>query len=122
MIPAQPVATSVAVGPDGAYYVGELKGFPAPTGSLGCGGSSPGARNVQCGESTKCTLVLDGFTSIIDLAFGPDGRLNVAQIDDASWLAMEIGAGASAAPSTRATWPRTTSPASATSSSTGCRS
>ena len=29
-IPAQPVATSVAVGPDGAYYVGELKGFPAP--------------------------------------------------------------------------------------------
>ena len=93
MIPAQPVATSVAVGPDGAYYVGELKGFPAPTGSLGCGGSSPGARNVQCGESKKCALVLDGFTSIIDLAFGPDGRLNVAQIDDASWLAMEIGAG-----------------------------
>ena len=37
--------------------------------------------------------MLDGFTSIIDLAFGPDGRLNVAQIDDASWLAMEIGAG-----------------------------
>ena len=48
---------------------------------------------MQCGESTKCALVLDGFTSIIDLAFGPDGRLNVAQIDDASWLAMEIGAG-----------------------------
>ncbi len=32
MIPAQAVPTSVAVGPDGAYYVGELKGFPAPTG------------------------------------------------------------------------------------------
>ena len=31
-IPAQPVTTSVAIGPDGAYYVGELKGFPAPTG------------------------------------------------------------------------------------------
>ena len=53
----------------------------------------PGSRNVSCGESKKCTVVLDGFTSIIDLAFGPDGRLNVAQIDDASWLAMEIGAG-----------------------------
>src|SRR4029434_8856050 len=29
-IPAQPVTASVAIGPDGAYYVGELKGFPAP--------------------------------------------------------------------------------------------
>ncbi|MGH3077512.1 MAG: ScyD/ScyE family protein [Gaiellaceae bacterium] len=93
MIPAQPVATSVAVGPDGAYYVGELKGFPAPTGESRVWRIEPGARNVQCGESKKCTLVLDGFTSIIDLAFGPDGRLNVAQIDDASWLAMEIGVG-----------------------------
>jgi hypothetical protein len=25
--------------------------------------------------------------------FGPDGRLNVAQIDDASWLAMELEQG-----------------------------
>ncbi len=27
-IPAQGVATSVAIGPDGAYYISELKGFP----------------------------------------------------------------------------------------------
>jgi len=93
MIPAQPVATSVAVGPDGAYYVGELKGFPAPTGESRVWRIEPGSRNVRCGESKKCSVVLDGFTSIIDLAFGPDGQLNVAQIDDASWLAMEIGAG-----------------------------
>ncbi len=93
MIPAQPVATSVAIGPDGAYYVGELKGFPAPTGESRVWRIEPGSRNVRCGESKKCTVVLDGFTSIIDLAFGPDGRLNVAQIDDASWLAMELGAG-----------------------------
>jgi hypothetical protein len=93
MIPAQPVATSVAVGPDGAYYVGELKGFPAPTGESRVWRIEPGARNVRCGESKKCTLVLDGFTSIIDLAFGPDGRLNVVQIDDASWLAMELDQG-----------------------------
>ena len=33
MIPAQAVAASVAIGPDGAYYVGELKGFPGPTGA-----------------------------------------------------------------------------------------
>jgi hypothetical protein len=97
MIPAQPVATSVAVGPDGAYYVGELKGFPAPTGESRVWRIEPGSRNVRCGESKKCTVVLDGFTSIIDLVFGPDGRLNVAQIDDLSWFAMEneVGVGGS---------------------------
>lgn len=93
MIPAQPVPTSIAVGPDGAYYVGELKGFPAPTGESRVWRIEPGSRNVSCGESKKCKVVLDGFTSIIDLAFGPDGRLNVAQIDDDSWFAMENDAG-----------------------------
>ena len=90
MIPAQPVATSVAVGPGGVLRRRD-KGFPAPTGESRVWRIEPGARNVQCGRASA--LVLDGFTSIIDLAFGPDGRLNVAQIDDASWLAMEIGAG-----------------------------
>jgi hypothetical protein len=93
MIPAQAVATSIAIGPDGAYYVGELKGFPAPIGESRVWRIEPGSRNVRCGESKKCTLVLDGFTSIIDLVFGPDGRLNVAQIDDASWFAMELEQG-----------------------------
>jgi hypothetical protein len=31
-----------------------------------------------------------GFTSIIDLAFGPDGRLYVAELDEGSWAAVEI--------------------------------
>ena len=93
MIPAEPVATSVAVGPDGAFYVGELKGFPAPLGESRVWSIDPGARNARCGESPKCTVALDGFTSIIDLAFGPDGRLNVAQLDDASWFALEAGQG-----------------------------
>ena len=30
------------------------------------------------------------------LAFGPDGRLYVAQLDDKGWLAMEIGLGGAA--------------------------
>jgi hypothetical protein len=90
MIPGQAVPTSIAVGPDGAYYVGELKGFPAPIGESRVWRIEPGTRNARCGESKKCTVVLDGFTSVIDLAFGPDGRLNVAQIDDSSWFAMEV--------------------------------
>lgn len=46
--------------------------------------------NAKCpvGRSPLCSVVLDGFTSIIDMTFGPDGRLYVAQIDDASWFAL----------------------------------
>jgi hypothetical protein len=93
MIPAQPVATSVAVGPDGASYVGELKGFPAAPGTSKVWRIEHGTRNAVCGTSSACSVVGTGFTSIIDLAFGPDGRLNVVQIDDASWLAMELDQG-----------------------------
>lgn len=89
-LPAQPVATSVAIGPDGAYYVGELKGFPAPLGESRVWRIERDARNAKCGESPKCTVVLDGLTSIIDLRFGRDGKLYVAQIDDQSWLAVEL--------------------------------
>ena len=93
MIPAEPVATSVAVGPDGAYYVSELKGFPAPQGMSRVWRIEPGAQHAQCGASPKCSVVADGFTSIIDLAFGPDGTLYVVEIDEATWAAVEFGLG-----------------------------
>lgn len=92
-IPAQAVATSVAIGPDGAYYVGELKGFPAPRGESRVWRVEPGTRHARCGASPACRIVADGFTSIIDLVFGADGRLHVLEIDEASWLAMELGQG-----------------------------
>lgn len=90
MIPAQAVATSVAVGPDGAYYVGELKGFPFPLGMSRIWRIEPGTRHAQCGTSPACTVVADGFTSIVDLAFGPDGRLYVDEFDEASSGAVEL--------------------------------
>jgi hypothetical protein len=37
----QAVPTSVAIGPDGAYYVGELTGFPAPLGASRVCASTP---------------------------------------------------------------------------------
>jgi hypothetical protein len=92
-IPAQPVATSVAIGPDGAYYVGELKGFPAPTGESRVWRIEPGSRHAVCGSSPACQVVADGFTSIVDLVFGRDGTLYVVELDEASWLAMEFGQG-----------------------------
>ena len=88
-IPAQAVATSIAIGPDGAYYMGELKGFPAPTGASRVWRIEPGTRHARCGTSPACTVVADGFTSIIDLAFGEDGTLYVVEFDEASWFAVE---------------------------------
>lgn len=92
-IPAQAVATSIAIGPDGAFYVGELKGFPAPTGESRVWRVEPGARHAVCGSSPACQVVADGFTSIVDLAFGPDGTLYVVELDEAAWLAMDEGVG-----------------------------
>lgn len=92
-LPAQPVSTSVAVGPDGAYYVSELKGFPAPTGRSRIWRIEPGARHANCATSPDCSIVATGFTSIVDLTFAPDGTLYVVEIDEASWAAVEFGVG-----------------------------
>lgn len=88
--PAQAVATSVAIGPDGAYYVGELKGFPGPTGASRVWRIEAGTLHAECGNNPACTVVTDGFTSIIDLTFGPDGTLYVVEIDEASFFAVQL--------------------------------
>lgn len=90
-IPAQPVPTSIAIDRRGFIYVGELKGFPAPTGESNIWRISPHAEAAQCGSSPDCVKVFDGgFTSIIDLAFGPDGLLYVTELDEGAWAAVEI--------------------------------
>jgi hypothetical protein len=87
-IDPQPVPTSLAIGPDGAYYVGELTGFPGYRGASRVWRIAPDGRHVQC-PSSACTLVASGFTSIIDLAFAPNGTLYVLELDEANWLGME---------------------------------
>jgi hypothetical protein len=90
--PVDAVPTSVAVGRNG-YYVGELKGFPSPVGESRIWRVAPNADGSEC-PNPHCELVFDGgFTSIIDMVFGPDGKLYVAELDEAGWLAMEEGAG-----------------------------
>jgi hypothetical protein len=92
-IPAEAVPTSVAVGPDGAYYVSELKGFPAPLGRSRIWRIEPGTRHASCATSDACSVVADGFTSIVDMNFGPDGTLHVVEMDEAGFLAVELGGG-----------------------------
>ena len=63
MMPMQAVPTSVAVGPDGAYYVGQLTGFPFPVG---------GANVWRVVEGEDPEVYAGGFTNIVDLAFDGD--------------------------------------------------
>ena len=87
----QPVPTSVAIGPDGAYYVGELTGAPGVPGWSRVWRIAPGARHVVC-PSDDCEVVLSGLTSVIDVEFGPDGSLYVVEYDENGWLAVVLGA------------------------------
>ncbi len=76
-VQAQPVPDSVAIGPDGALYVGELGGFPFNTGSSSVYRVVPGHAP---------TVVASGFTAISDVKFDPTGRLLVLEIDQAGLL------------------------------------
>lgn len=92
----QPVPTSIAVGPDGYIYVGELTGALADEDGLPIGLSRvwkipADANNVVCTEdSGACNLLIDGLTSVIDLAIGPDGLLYVVEFDEMSWISSFV--------------------------------
>jgi glucose/arabinose dehydrogenase len=62
-VTVQSVPSSVAVGPDGALYVGELTGYPFEVGK---------ARVWRVVAGQKRTVYASGFTNISDLAF--DGK------------------------------------------------
>jgi len=64
------VPTSVVVGPDGAYYVGELTGVPFAAGA---------ARIYRIVPGSAPEVFRSGFTTIIDIAFGSDGSLYVLE-------------------------------------------
>lgn len=92
---AQPVPNSVAVAPDGAIYAGELTGlaadapFGAPLGKSRVWRIEPGTTDAVC-PSAECEVVLDGFTSVIDMAFGPEGDLYVVEYDENGWLSVVV--------------------------------
>lgn len=87
---SQAVPTSVALGPDGYYYVGELKGFPGATGESNVWRVAPDAAGVTCPSVPECVKAADGgFTSIIDLAVGQEGTLYVTELDENGWFALE---------------------------------
>jgi sugar lactone lactonase YvrE len=68
--PFDAVPTAIVRGPDGAHYIGELTGVPFLQGA---------ARIYRVTADGVPQVFLEGFKTIIDLAFGPDGSLYVLE-------------------------------------------
>lgn len=83
-VPVEAVPTTVVVGPDGAYYVGQLTGGPFPVGGASVWRVVPGEQPEEYAS---------GFTNIIDIGFGPDGTLYVAEIVHEGLLPVFMGEG-----------------------------
>jgi hypothetical protein len=76
-IHAQAVPTSVAVGPDGALYVGLLRGIP----------STPGTADIyRVVPGHAARVWASGLTAVTAIAFGPAGRLLVTELSTGGLL------------------------------------
>jgi hypothetical protein len=81
--PADAVPTSVVQGPDGAYYISQLTGFPFEQGLSSIWRVVPGS------APTKWAT---GLTNVTDLAFGADGTLYAVEIAASGLLNGPVGA------------------------------
>jgi sugar lactone lactonase YvrE len=81
-IGADAVPTSVVRGPDGAFYIGQLTGFPF----------QPGAANIwRVVPGSAPTVYASGLTNVTDLAFARDGSLYAVEIASQGLLNGPIG-------------------------------
>lgn len=80
--PVDPVPTSVALGPDGAFYVGELGGEGQPNGKSRVWRVVPGK---------KPTVYATGFTTIVGVDVGSDGSVYVVELLKKGFAAFETG-------------------------------
>lgn len=81
LVPYQSVPTAAAKGPDGAWYVSELTGFPFPVGS---------ANIYRVAADGSRTVYATGLTSLTDLAWDGD-TLYAVQMADEGLLAGPSG-------------------------------
>ena len=72
---AEAVPTEVVIGPDGAFYVSTLTGAPFENGL---------ARVYRVVPGQTPTVFRQGFRTIIDIDFGPDGSLYVLEHSESS--------------------------------------
>jgi sugar lactone lactonase YvrE len=81
-IGADAVPTSVVKGPDGAFYVSQLTGFPFQMGAANIWRVVPGQAP---------TVYASGLTNLTDLAFARDGSLYAVEISTEGLLTGPIG-------------------------------
>jgi hypothetical protein len=95
VLTAEAVPTSVTVGPDGAIYVGELKGFPFRPGSSRVWRIDADAEGAFCSvdePEDECTTYKKKLTAIQDIDFNlKSGRLYVYELAADGVLAFEAG-------------------------------
>jgi sugar lactone lactonase YvrE len=82
-IPTDAVPTSVVRGPDGAFYISQLTGFPFEKGDANIWRVVPGQAP---------TVYASGLTNLTDLAFDRDGSLYAVEIASNGLLGEPIGA------------------------------
>jgi hypothetical protein len=82
LIPMDCVPTTVALGPDGAFYVGQLTGFPFPA-------DDANVYRVPA-DGGDTAVHQSGFTAVIDIAFGVDGSMYVVELARNGLLAAFI--------------------------------
>jgi PEP-CTERM motif. len=80
---AEAVPTSLALSDVGDVFVSQLTGFPFPVGGAG----------VFRVDDAGLSLVGDGFTNVIDLAYGPDGWLYVLEFAHNGLLSEDMTGG-----------------------------
>jgi hypothetical protein len=94
-MPAEAVPTTVAIGPGGWAYVGQLMGFPGTPRTAHIWRVNPFAEDATCAVGVAdpdCSVWKSGFTSIFDIAFNPhNGTLYVYEVAEDGWLAFEAG-------------------------------
>ncbi len=79
--PVAPVPTSVTRGPDGAFYVGQLTGFPFVEGA---------ANILRVSRGGNVTVHASGLTNVVDLAFHGD-TLYVVELAETGLLNGPVG-------------------------------
>lgn len=94
-MPSEAVVTSVTVGADGYYYIGELRGFPATPRTSQIWRVDPDAVGAVCNPRRPnqglCTRVAGDLTSVVGLQAGPGGSLFVVELAKKGWLKAESG-------------------------------
>lgn len=86
----QTVPTAIAVGPDGALYVGSLTGFPFPPGGAEIYRLADGDNDGDAVDAGEVEVFATGLTGIVSMAFDKDGSLLVGEFST-NQLAQEPG-------------------------------